>query len=164
MSSGLKVEYLSYVDVLAQSISVIAPSTVPAAVLGLIYASSGNGTWLSFLLGMAGLVIVSVNINEFARRSSSAGSLYGFVVRGLGPSSGVLSGWALLFGYMLTGVSTLCGFVATSHGLFGAVGLTIPDEVLASGAIAVAFALSAKDVKLSVRTMLALEGLAIAAR
>ena len=163
MSSGLKVEYLSYVDVLAQSVSVIAPSTVPAAVLGLIYASSGNGTWLSFLLGMAGLVIVSVNINEFARRSSSAGSLYSFIVRGLGPSSGVLSGWALLFGYMLTGVSTLCGFVATSHGLLGAVSLTIPDEVLATGAIAVAYALSARDVKLSAKTMLVLEGIAISA-
>jgi amino acid transporter len=163
MPTGLKAEYLSYVDVLAQSVSVIAPSTVPAAVLGLIYASSGNGTWLSFLLGMAGLVIVSVNINEFARRSSSAGSLYSFVVRGMGPSSGVLSGWALLFGYMLTGVSTLCGFVATSHGLLGAVGLAIPDEGLASGAIAVAFALSARDVKLSSRTMLVLEGMAIAA-
>ena len=163
VSTGLKAEYLSYVDVLAQSVSVIAPSTVPAAVLGLIYASSGNGTWLSFLIGMTGLVIVSININEFARRSSSAGSLYSFVVRGLGPSAGVLSGWAILFGYILTGVSTLCGFVATSHGLVGAVGLTIPDEVLASGAIAVAYILSAKDVKLSAKTMLALEGIAIAA-
>jgi amino acid transporter len=43
------------------------------------------------------------------------------------------------------------------------VGLSIPDKVLASGAIAVAFGLSAKDVKLSVRTMLALEGIAIGA-
>ena len=52
---NLKSNCLSYSEVIAQSISVIAPSTVPAAVLGLIFASAGNGTWLSFLLCMVGL-------------------------------------------------------------------------------------------------------------
>src|ERR1700689_1386320 len=106
----LRRDCLSYMEVLAQSVAVIAPSTVPAAILGLIFAMAGNGTWLSFLLGMVGLVFVSSNINQFARRSASPGSLYTYIVRGLGPTAGVLSGWALLFGYMLTGMSTLCGF------------------------------------------------------
>ena len=39
----LKRECLSYVEVLAQSVSVIAPSTVPTAILGLIFAVAGNG-------------------------------------------------------------------------------------------------------------------------
>ncbi|MES1171622.1 MAG: hypothetical protein ABUL77_00155 [Bacteroidota bacterium] len=83
---------LSYTEVLAQSVSVIAPSTVPAAVLGLIYARAGKATWLSFVLGIAGLVLVSLNINQFARRSASPGSLYTYIVRGLGPTAGVLGG------------------------------------------------------------------------
>jgi amino acid transporter len=95
--------------VLAQSVSVIAPSTVPAAILGLIFALAGNGTWLSFLIGMLGLVLVSYSINEFSRRSASAGSLYSFIVKGLGPATGVLGGWALLFGYMLTGCRRSAG-------------------------------------------------------
>jgi len=109
-ASGLKRDCLSYVEVLAQSVSVIAPSTVPAAILGLIFATAGNGTWLAFLLGMVGLVLVSLNVNEFARRSASSGSLYTYIVQGLGPTAGVMSGWALSFAYMLTGMSTLCGF------------------------------------------------------
>src|SRR6202050_4970467 len=107
---GLRPQCLSYMEVLAQSIAVIAPSTVPAAILGLIFASAGAGTWLSFMRGMVGLVFVSFNINQFARRSASPGSLYTYIVRGLGPTAGVLGGWALLFAYMLTGISTLCGF------------------------------------------------------
>ena len=82
---GLKRECLSYPEVLAQSVAVLAPTTVPAAVLGLIFAKAGNGTWLSFLLGMIGLVFVSFNINQFARRSASPGSLYTYIVKGLGP-------------------------------------------------------------------------------
>src|SRR5262245_42511703 len=85
---------LSYLEVLAQSVSVIAPSTVPAAVLGLIYARAGNATWLSFVIGMLGLVLVSLNINQFARRSASPGSLYSYVAKGLSPTAGVLGGWA----------------------------------------------------------------------
>ena len=70
-SRNLKKNYLSYSQVIAQSISVIAPSTVPAAVLGLIFVNAGNGTWLSFLLATIGLLFVSFNINQFARRSAS---------------------------------------------------------------------------------------------
>src|ERR1700759_5257142 len=110
VSLKLRSACLSYSEILAQSVSVIAPSTVPAAVLGLIYARAGNATWLSFLLGSVGLLLVSLNINQFARRSASPGSLYSYIVPGLGPTAGVLGGWALLWGYMLTGMSTLCGF------------------------------------------------------
>jgi amino acid transporter len=160
---GLRAQCLSYVEVLAQSVSVIAPSTVPAAVLGLIYASAGNGTWLSFLIGMLGLVLVSYNINQFARRSASAGSLYSYIVKGLGSTAGVLGGWALLFGYMLTGMSTLCGFVLTVNALLRPFGLAVPSLVLSAAAVAVAFALGARDVQLSAKTMLAFEGAAIVA-
>jgi amino acid transporter len=161
--SGLKAQCLSYVEVLAQSVSVIAPSTVPAAVLGLIFASAGNGTWLSFLVGMTGLVLVSLNINQFARRSASAGSLYRYIVKGLGPTAGVLGGWALLFGYMLTGMSTLCGFVVTAKGLLDAVGIELPSVLLFASATIAAMVLASRDVQLSARAMLAFEGAAVAA-
>ncbi len=39
---NLKVNCLSYPEVLAQSISVLAPSTVPATIFGLLFVSAGN--------------------------------------------------------------------------------------------------------------------------
>jgi len=159
----LRRDCLSYSEVLAQSISVIAPSTVPAAILGLIFAMAGNGTWLSFLLGTIGLVFVSFNINQFARRSASPGSLYTYIVRGLGPTAGVLGGWALLFGYMLTGMSTLCGFGIIAAVLLGEVGIHLHIETLFAIGTIGAFAIAYRDVQLSARMMLILEGASLIA-
>jgi amino acid transporter len=100
---GLKADCLSYGEVIAQSIAVIAPTTTPAANLGLIVASSGNGTWLSFVIGMIGLLFVSFNINQFASRSASPGSLYTYIVKGLGPSAGILCAWGLVLATCLPG-------------------------------------------------------------
>jgi amino acid transporter len=158
----LRSDCLSYLEVLAQSVSVIAPSTVPAAILGLIFASAGNGTWLSFLIGMLGLVLVSYNINQFSRRSASAGSLYSFIVKGLGPTTGVLGGWALLFGYMLTGMSTLCGFSVISSELLGRFDVHPPVVLLYALGAGGAFLFAYKEAQLSARTMLLFEGAALA--
>jgi amino acid transporter len=153
---------LSYSEVLAQSVSVIAPSTVPAAVLGLIFAKAGNATWLSFVLGIFGLILVSLNINQFARRSASPGSLYTYIVQGLGPTAGVLGGWALLFGYTLTGMSTLCGFALVANVLLVQwTGVQFPVlGFFAFGALG-SFYIAFRDIQLSARTMLLFEGLAL---
>lgn len=157
----LRRECLSYVEVLAQSVSVIAPSTVPAAILGLIFAVAGNGTWVSFLLGMVGLLFVSSNINQFARRSASPGSLYTYIVRGLGPTAGVLSGWALLFGYLFTGMSTLCGFGIIAGVLLGQVGLHANMPVLFAIGASIVLAIAYRDIQLSAKMMLVFEVVAL---
>uniref|UniRef100_B8HKW1 Amino acid permease-associated region n=1 Tax=Cyanothece sp. (strain PCC 7425 / ATCC 29141) TaxID=395961 RepID=B8HKW1_CYAP4 len=107
---GLKPNCLSFREVVAQSFAVIAPTTIPASNLGLIVALAGNGTWLSFVIGLVGLVLVSININQFASRSASPGSLYTYIVKGLGPTAGVICGWSLVLAYLFTGMSVLCGF------------------------------------------------------
>ncbi len=161
-AGGLRRSCLSYPEVLAQSVSVIAPSTVPAAIIGLIFASAGNGTWLSFLLGMLGLVLVSFNVNQFATRSASPGSLYSYIVRGLGPTTGVLGGWAMVFAYTLTGMSTLCGLAIVGNVLLGqATGLQLP--VIAWFAIGAGIAcwVAMRNVQLSAKTMLVFEGVSL---
>lgn len=163
ISRNLKENCLSYPEVIAQSISVIAPSTAPAAVLGLIFLSAGNGTWLSFLLGMIGLIVVSFNINQFARRSASPGSLYTYIVRGLGPTVGVLSGWGLLLGYTLTGMSTLCGFAIFGQVLLEHIGIHTQILTLFAVGATAACLVAYKNIQLSAKTMLVFEGVAILA-
>lgn len=160
--SQLRRACLSPAEVLAQSVSVIAPSTVPAAVLGLIFARAGNATCLSFLIGTVGLALVSLNINQFARRSASPGSLYSYIAQGLSPTVGVLGGWALLFGYALTGMSTLCGFALIANVLLRQLtGIELPAlGWFAMGALG-SFYVAFRDTQLSAKMMLAFEGLAI---
>ena len=160
-SRNLKKDYLTYPEVIAQSISVIAPSTAPAAILGLIFVSAGNGTWLSFLLATVGLLFVCYNINQFARRSSSPGSLYTYIVKGLGPTAGVLSGWGLLLGYMVTGMSTLCGFAIFGQMLLGQLGLHLNVLALFALCVIVSYGIAYKDIKLSAKMMLIFEGVSL---
>ncbi|MBV9389820.1 MAG: APC family permease [Chroococcidiopsidaceae cyanobacterium CP_BM_ER_R8_30] len=158
---GLKRACLSYGEVLAQSVAVLAPSTVPAAILGLIFASAGNGTWLSFLLGMIGILLVSININQFARRSASPGSLYSYIVKGLGPTAGVFCAWGLILGYLFTGMSTLCGFAIFGQTLLGDLGLHTHILTLFVVGTAAAWYVAYKDIQLSAKMMLQIEGVSI---
>jgi len=160
-SHNLEKDCLSYSGVIAQSISVIAPSTIPAAVLGLIFVSAGNGTWLSFLLATIGLLFVCFNINQFARRSASPGSLYTYIVKGLGPTAGVLSAWGLLLGYMVTGMSTLCGFAIFGQMLLAHLGIHLPILVMFACGVIVSYGVAYKDIQLSAKMMLIFEGLSI---
>ncbi len=161
-ATSLRKSCLSYSEIIAQSVSVIAPSTVPAAVVGLIYAKAGNATWLSFLIGIFGLVLVSLNINQFARRSASPGSLYSYIVQGLGPTAGVLGGWALLFGYMLTGMSTLCGFALIANVLLQQMlGVQLPVLGLFAISVLVSYYIAFRDIQLSAKMMLVFEAIAL---
>jgi amino acid transporter len=160
---GLKAECLPFGEVLGQSIAVIAPITTSSANLGLIFALSGNGTCLSFLLGTVGLIFVSININQFARRSASPGSLYTYIAKGLGPTAGVICGWGLLLGYLFTGMAVLCGFAHFGQILLTELGIhTHVLTLLALGTIMAWFA-AYKDVELSARMLLILEGISVAA-
>ncbi|WNZ48512.1 APC family permease [Leptolyngbya boryana CZ1] len=158
---GLKRECLSYSEVLAQSIAVIAPTTTPAANLALIYAVAGNGTWLSFLLGLVGLVFVSININQFARRSASPGSLYTYIATGLGTSAGVLCGLGLILAYLFTGMAVLCGFANFGQVLFAHLGIQTHVLTLFAVGTAIAWYAAHKDVQLSAKALLWLEGISI---
>ena len=159
---GLKPNCLSFGEVLAQSFAVIAPTTIPASNVGLIVALAGNGAWLSFIIGLAGLVLVSININQFASRSASPGSLYSYIVQGLGPTAGVICGWSLVLAYLFTGMSVLCGFANFSMMLMGDIGV-VPSSVtlLAIGA-GIAWYAAYKDIQLSAMAMLWLETISIA--
>lgn len=160
---GLKQECLSYGEVLAQSVAVLAPTTVPAAVLSFVYASAGNGTCLSFLLGMIGLLFVGVNINQFARRSASPGSLYSYIIKGLGPTAGVICALALILGYLFTGMSTLCGFAIFGQALLTQIGVHTHILTLFLFGTILAWYVAYKDIQLSAKMMLLTEGVSIAA-
>ncbi|ARV57878.1 amino acid permease [Nostocales cyanobacterium HT-58-2] len=155
---GLKPDCLSFTEVLAQSFAVIAPTTIPASNIGLIVALSGNGTWLSFVIGLLGLVFVSININHFASRSASPGSLYSYIVKGLGPTAGVICGWSLVLAYLFTGMSVLCGFANFSGILIGHLGIHPSSITLLALGAGIAWYAAYKDIQLSAMAMLWLEG------
>ena len=61
--SSLRAECLSFREILAQSVANIAPTLAPTVNAALVFASSGNATWLTFAIATLGLTFVGMNIN-----------------------------------------------------------------------------------------------------
>jgi amino acid transporter len=159
---GLKATCLSFPETLSQSVANISPTLTPVIIVPLVFASAGQGTWLAYLFATVGLILVGTNINQFASRSATPGSLYAFVTRGLGVSMGFLSGWCLILAYTLTGMAVMAGAVNYAGLLLDMLHLHVPPLVLfAAGAFGV-WLIAYKDIKLSTRIMLVLEALSMA--
>ncbi len=155
---GLRPDVLGRFETLAQSISCLAPTATPAILIPLVFASAGNSTWLVYILATIAIVLVAANVNQFASRSASPGSIYTYVAIGLGPGMGLLTGWLLLFAYIIV-ISCLEAEVAL-YGvpfvktLFHASIEPIFFMVLCSS---IAAYITWRDIKLSASLMLILE-------
>jgi amino acid transporter len=114
------------VDLVAHSVAVLVPS-LTALGSGLAFpAMVGPGFWLSTLLGFGVVGLLAATFGQFASRFRSAGTLYTFVAKGLGPTPALLVAGGLIVGY-----GAMIGF-----GLADAAGRA--DAALVAGGVAVA--------------------------
>ena len=81
----LRPHALGFPPLLAQSVAVISPTMTAVLIIALAYADAGQGTWAAYLFGTIMLLFVVFGLNQFARRSATAGSMYAYTARGLGP-------------------------------------------------------------------------------
>ena len=157
-TQGLRANNLSAWEAIGQSLAMLAPTAGPAVILPLALLISGNGTWLVFVIATIATICIAYEINTFARRSSSPGSLYTYVGQEL-PSASVTTAWALLLAYIGTGSGAAC-----SLGLY-LYALLVPHGVitrfialgLALLAVAAASLFAWFDVKISTRLMLGMK-------
>jgi amino acid transporter len=161
---GLRAGVLGFPTLLAQSIALISPTMTAVLIIPLAFADSGNGTWLAYLFGTVMLAFVVMNLNQFARRSASAGSMYAYIGRGLGPRTGVLSGWTLLWSYAFIAIAGFSGFSIFVNQFLDAIGAHHhPPAVLCFAVSAViCWFIASKDIRLSSLLTLVLEGLSVA--
>ncbi len=164
---GLDRRSLGFLDVLAQSVAAVAPSAAATTIPLLVAAAAGGA--MIWSVGAATLLalLVAASVNEFARRMAATGSLYTFVVRGLGRAPGVAAGVALLLGYGFISMFALAG-----AGYYLAILITraLPDAVISPLLIAVMVGLMAafvlvvlvRGVRLSTRASLFIEAASVA--
>ncbi len=160
--SGLRARCLTFPETLAQSVANISPTLTPVVIVPLVFASAGAGTWLAYLFAMIGLILVGANINQFARRSATPGSLYSFVTRGLGVHAGFVTGWCLILAYLLTAMAVLAGTVNYAGLLLAEMHLHAPRVLVYALATLGVWLIAYKDIRLSTRVMLVLEVVSMA--
>ncbi len=157
-SYGLKSAALSPLETLGQSIANIAPTATPTVVIPLVFAVSGAGTWLAYLIATISILLVASSINQFARRSASPGSFYSYIITGLGPFWGAVTGWALLIAYIGCAAAVTTGFSNYANVFLSSLfGFKVPAVLLIGVSVFGAWYVAYKDIKLSARLSLALE-------
>jgi amino acid transporter len=161
----LKKRVLSTPEVLAQSVANMAPSAAMALLPLFVFASAGNALWLSFALGLVLMLVVGYCAAQFAKRINSAGSFYVWVTEALGPGAGYSAGWALVLGYLFTGVACLLGFEIYGDQFLTGLGLSPGNHVVRAilylvGGLAPAL-VSILDIRISQRAAFVLEGVSV---
>jgi amino acid transporter len=106
-------------EVLFQSITHMAPAVATALSIGAATSFAGRLTPLAVLLAMVACLFTAYSIGQLAKHLPSAGGMYTYVARGLGPFFGWLMAWAFAFAEPLIAPILLAAF-----GFFGAVFLS----------------------------------------
>ncbi len=158
----LKPNCLSFTEVLAQAVALISPTMTAALIIPVMYSNTGDWSWLSYALGTVMLLFVAYNLNQFASRSTSAGSMYAYICRGLGVTAGAVGGWSLIWAYVGISVAGATGFTIFADTLLKMVGLHAPPVVLFAICVGTSWYCAWKNVQLSALLMLFFEGISVA--
>ncbi len=154
----LKPACLNFFELLAQNIALISPTMTAALIVPLMFSNTGNLSWIAYAVGTVMLLFVAFSLNQFAKRSTGAGSMYTYTSLGLGPTTGSMSGWCLIWSYLFIGLAGTTGFTIFAGKILDAMGIHLPDVLLFLVCIGSCFVLAYKDIVISTIVMLILEG------
>src|SRR5579875_2404622 len=91
---------LSFIEAIALSIGIMAPTAAMALNGSLAASTTGSAVPLAFLLATLVVGLASFSFIQFSRYFAHSGSVYAFNGIALGPRVGFFSGWALLGTYL----------------------------------------------------------------
>lgn len=158
----LRSSCLNFSEILAQAIALISPTMTAALIVPVMFANAGQGSWLAYAFGTVMLLFVALNLNQFARRSASSGSMYAYTSRGLGPTAGGIAGWCLIWAYLFIGIAGLTGFTNFGNVLLGMAHIQCPPILLFAISAGIAWYVAYRDIQVSTIIMLILEGMSVA--
>ena len=152
---GLERNAIGLPELLFQSITHMAPAVATALSIGAATAFAGGITPLAVVFAMIAVLFTAYSMSQLARHLPSAGGMYTYVGRGLGPFLGWLVAWSFALAEPLVMPILLGGF-----GFYGAIllstylGLNFQYSwvVLAILCAAIVWYLTYRGVALSTRT------------
>lgn len=160
--AGLRRRRLSFPEVLAQSVSALAPSAAMVVVPSIVLVESGAATLPAFVAATALVLLIGWCLTQFGRRMAAVGGTYSYTAKGLGPVGALVGGWSLLIGYAAVATAALVGSALYLSRLLG----MSPSPMVVAGWVLVIGSLATlctvRGIQLSARIALALEVVSIA--
>src|SRR5437762_13665534 len=92
----LREQSIGLPQVLFQSITHMAPGAAIAFSIYLSIVNAGPALPLAVLFALVACTLVAISIGQLAKEMPSAGGLYSYVARSLGPQAGAFVGWCYL--------------------------------------------------------------------
>src|ERR1700728_3978168 len=136
---SLKANCLNSYEVLAQAVALISPTMTAALIIPVMYSNTGDWSWMSYALGTVMLLFVAWNLNQFASRSTGAGSMYAHISRGLGLTAGAIGGWSLIWAYLGISMAGVTGFTIFAGKLLAMMGINASPYLLFAICVATAW-------------------------
>jgi amino acid transporter len=159
----LRKDSLSFLETLGQSVANVSPTLTPALAVTVVVGIAGTASWFVYVFATVALLVVGLNLGKLAGRIPAAGSFFIYVSRSLGPSYGMLAGWAMLAAYVTTAMALTVATSIFFKTMLGSLGVTtMPPNVLLYFVIsALAWFLSCRDIRISSRIGLTLEAISV---
>lgn len=160
----LRTDSLSFLEAIGQSVANVSPTLTPAVAVAVVAAIAGTASWLVYVLATIALVVVGYNVGKLASKISAAGSFFLYISRSLGPTAGMLAGWAMLAAYVFTAMALSAATALFAQALVTAVGIpvTVPPVLLFLVISLLVYLFAIRDIRFSSRLGLALEVVSVA--
>jgi len=162
--SELRKDSLSFIETIGQSVANVSPTLTPALSIAVVAGTAGTGSWFVYLLATIAMLVVGVNVGKLAAKIPSAGSFFLYVSRSLGPSYGMLTGWAMLAAYLTTAMALTVATSIFIKTMLTGLGVTfVPPTLLLYAIVSgLIYLLASRDMRISSRIGLSLEGISMA--
>jgi len=158
---SLRADSVRFIGTVGSAVGIQAPTAgvtfLPALMAGVVGAAGP----VAFGLAIVAMLFVAYAFITFTRDSSSAGSVYAYNGRAMGPAYGFLSVWALIGVYIAYASSVYCSSANILGNLLQASGLTLPWPLLAAGLWLLTIVLAYRSIAVSATLIFALEGLSL---
>jgi amino acid transporter len=152
---------LSFVEAIALSIGIMAPTAAMALNGSLAASITGSDVPLAFLVATIAVGLASFSFIQFSRHFAHSGSVYGFNGIALGPRVGFFSGWALLGTYLAFTCASTAEVGNFAQAFFAGLHLSIDWLPLAIVAAAIIWLFAYSAIALSTRLTLLMEGVSV---
>lgn len=161
--SELRKDSLSFIEALGQSVANVSPTLTPALAVAVVAGIAGTASWLVYVIATVALLIVALNIAKLAGRIPAAGSFFIYVSRSLGPSYGMLAGWAMLAAYLFTAMALTIATSIFVKTFFSSLGFTlaIPNMAMYLILSVLVWMFASRDIRISSRIGLILEAISV---
>lgn len=156
-TNSLKKDSLSIMETIALSVAIMGPSASISVIIIMMASLTSYSAPFVLFISMVCVGLVSVSIIKLNQYFPSSGSVYYFAEEILGKRAGFISGWLIVFTYLVLGVS--CAAIACSdlQSILAGLGVNIHWEFIIFVIMALVWYLAGRDAKVSIRVLLVLE-------